>query len=249
LSSLDKERIRALVMMCFIVMVFWACFHQNATSLVIWAKDHTDLTLGGLLTSPMDPIYFGSVNPFFVLVATPAIIWWFSFLRKRGIEPSNPGKICIGMILTALSFFILVWASLWGGNTGRVSAWWLTGSYFVVTIAELHLSPMGLSMVTKLAPARLAGLMMGIWMVATSVGNMLSGLVNVYWTSWSHHVFFGVLGGSSLVAAALIAVQLRRLAAAIPQDITNTAADEMLPPNLNVRLRLGSVHSKANLPS
>jgi POT family proton-dependent oligopeptide transporter len=125
LTPLEKERIRALVVMCSIVMVFWACFHQNATSLVVWAKDHTDLTLGGLYPAGIDPVYFASVNPFFVLTLTPVLIWIFAKLRQRNWEPTNPGKICLGMILTAISFLILVVASYKGGDKGRVSAYWL----------------------------------------------------------------------------------------------------------------------------
>jgi POT family proton-dependent oligopeptide transporter len=91
---------------------------------------------------------------------------------------------------------------------------------------------MGLSMVTKLAPARLAGMMMDVWLLATSVGNKISGSINIFWGVWSHHTFYGVLTASCVVAALLIAIQLRRLSAAIPQEITNTPADTVLPPNL-----------------
>jgi POT family proton-dependent oligopeptide transporter len=112
----------------------------------------------------------------------------------------------------------MVVASLAGGNSGRVSALWITGSYFVVTVAELCLSPMGLSMVTKLSPRRMTAMMMGVWFLATAIGNKLSGEIGIFWKKWPHHWFFGMLVASSLLAAGLLTVQLRRLAAAMPKE-------------------------------
>lgn len=231
LTNQEKERIRSLVIMCFIVVIFWIGFHQNATSLVVWAAENTDLTFGGLVKE-VNPVYFGSINPFFVICLTPVIIQIFSFLRKKDLEPTSPTKIAIGMLLTAASFGILAIAALMGGNYGKVSPFWLIGSYFVVTIGELCLSPMGLSMVTKLAPVRMAGLLMGVWMLATAIGNKMSGAINIYWTEWLHSTFFLALAGLSCTAAITILIQKRRLSASIPKEIDNTAGDEMIQPNL-----------------
>jgi POT family proton-dependent oligopeptide transporter len=216
--AVERERLRALVVMCVIVMLFWVAFHQNGSTLTFWARDNTDRTLGGLVKDPINPEYFAAINSFFVVGLTPVLIAVFSWLRKRGLEPSTPGKIGIGMVLTALAYVVMVVASLAGGNSGRVSALWITGSYFVVTVAELCLSPMGLSMVTKLSPRRMTAMMMGVWFLATALGNKISGEIGVFWNRWPHHIFFGALVGSSLLAAAMLAVQLRRLAAAMPKE-------------------------------
>lgn len=216
--AVERERIRALIVMCVIVMLFWVAFHQNGSTLTFWARDNTDRTLGGLLNYELNPEYFATINSFFVVGLTPVMIGLFNRLRKRGLEPSTPGKIGIGMVLTALSYIVMVVASLAGGNTGRVSALWIVGSYFVVTVAELCLSPMGLSMVTKLAPRRMTAMFMGVWFLSTAIGNKLSGEIGIFWNRWPHHWFFGMLVASSLVAASMLVVQLKRLSRAMPKE-------------------------------
>jgi len=142
-----------------------------------------------------------------------------SFLRERGLEPSTPAKIGIGMLLTAAAYGIMVLASMAGGNTGRVSMWWLIGCYFVITIGELFVSPMGLSMVTKLAPRRMTAMLMGLWFLSTSLGNWFSGRTGKwFWKAWSHAEFFGLLVGTSLIAALVLVTQYRRLKAAMPPE-------------------------------
>jgi POT family proton-dependent oligopeptide transporter len=165
--EVERVRIRALVIMCAIVMFFWVAFHQNGTSLTFFARDNTDRSHGGWLLN--DPAKFAAINPFFVITLTPLLVWAFSALRKRGLEPSTPGKIGLGMVLTASSFMIMMGASFAGGDHGLVSPLWLIGAYFVVTIGELCLSPMGLSMVTKLSPRRMTAVMMGVWFLAVQL--------------------------------------------------------------------------------
>lgn len=214
--AVERQRIRALIMMCAIAMLFWMVFHQSGSTLTFFARDNTDRSHGGWLLD--DEVKFAAVNPFFVIVLTPVVVWAFAALRRRGLEPSTPGKIGIGMILTAASSTVMVLAGLAGGDNGRVSILWLVGTYFVVTIAELCLSPMGLSMVTKLSPRRMTAAMMGVWFLATSIGNYLSGYIGIFWDKWPHHRFFGMLVVSSLVAALLLGVQLARLKRAMPKE-------------------------------
>ncbi len=143
-------RILAISVICVIVIFFWAAFHQNGSVLVFWADDHTRESILGWKPGA---IVYNSVNPFFVVTLTPVLNWFFGvFLEKRGRQPSTAAKIGIGMVLTAISYLIMVVGSLAGGNSGRVSPLWLISSYFVVTLAELCLSPMGLALVSKLAP-------------------------------------------------------------------------------------------------
>jgi POT family proton-dependent oligopeptide transporter len=123
-----------------------------------------------------------SINPFFVIILTPLIVAFFSFLARRGKEPSTPGKIALGMLVSALSWLVMVTAAIVSGNGAeKASVAWLFGVYGVITVGELCLSPMGLSLVSKLAPRRIAALMMGGWFLATAIGNKLAGVLSGMW--------------------------------------------------------------------
>jgi POT family proton-dependent oligopeptide transporter len=144
-------------------------------------------------------------------------------LNKRGKEPSSPGKIGIGMVITGLAYILMIVASLGlpavytlagGTSPETVSVFWLIGTYYMLTVAELHLSPMGLSFVSKVSPAKLKGLMMGGWFGATAIGNYLSGFVGRFYQDWELWQFFALLVVTSFAAALLMAVMLRRLNAA-----------------------------------
>lgn len=149
---------------------------------------------------------FQSVNPLWVVALTFPVIWFFAFLRKRNREPSTPWKIFYGLFITALSTLVMV-AAVYAGLNGqeKSSMMWLIGSYGVITVGELCLSPMALSLVSKLAPARLTGLMMGGWFLSTSIGNKMSGVLASMWDGYEHKAnFFLVNFGLALGTAAII---------------------------------------------
>ncbi len=152
---------------------------------------------------------FQSVNPFFVIVLTPFMVGFFGRLRRRQREPTTPAKIGWGLIISALSTLVTV-AAVYACHNGtyKASAGWLIGTYAVITVGELCLSPMGLSMVSKMAPARIAGLMMGGWQLATSMGNKLSGVLATLWDRYDDKAdFFWVnFALLSLSAVALFAM-------------------------------------------
>ena len=165
-------------------------------------------TLGS--SNEIAPEQFQSFNPMFIVLLTPIIVGWFAFLNKKGKEPSSPAKIGIGMIITGLAYIIMVVAatglpsmlSLDGGSSSiTVSAYWLMGTYFTLTLAELHLSPMGLSFVSKVSPPKMKGLMMGGWFGATAIGNYLSGFVGRFYQNWELWQFFLLLVITSFFAA------------------------------------------------
>lgn len=126
-----------------------------------------------------------SINPFWVIALTPLVVAFFTWLRRKGKEPSTPTKIAFGLLISALSVLVMV-AAVKAGHNGaeKVSVWWLIGSYGVITIGELFLSPMGLSLVSKLSPPRITALMMGGWFVSTSIGNKLSGILASKWDEY-----------------------------------------------------------------
>ena len=156
---------------------------------------------------------YQSVNPFFVVVLTPLIIFAFRWLRRRGKEPTTPGKIWWGLTISALSTLVTIWA-VYSCHNGEVkaSANWLIGAYGVITVGELCLSPMGLSMVSKMSPRHLTGLMMGGWQLATSLGNKLSGVLATMWDRYDNKAdFFWVNFALLAAAAAVLSLMLKKL--------------------------------------
>jgi proton-dependent oligopeptide transporter, POT family len=154
-----------------------------------------------------------SINPFWVIVLTPLIVAFFTWLRRKGKEPSTPTKIAFGLFISALSCLVMV-AAVKAGNNGaeKVSVWWLMASYGVITIGELLLSPMGLSLVSKLSPVRITSLMMGGWFVSTSIGNKLSGILASKWDEYDDKANYFWLNFILLFTAAVfLFVMLRWL--------------------------------------
>jgi POT family proton-dependent oligopeptide transporter len=264
-SAEDKPRIKVLLSIYAVVIVFWAIFKQNGTALTTWAEFYTDREMPTWVAKPAETIkmaqvvsmdadtftqygeqfrttqdpdgkpvktvtfnpYFinvpeterppegekvslvsteiyQSVNPFFVVVLTPLVIWFFAFLRKRGKEPTTPAKIGWGLIVSALSTLVTV-VAVYACHNGEVkaSAWWIIATYGVITAGELFLSPMGLSMVSKMAPRHIVGLMMGGWQLATSLGNKLSGVLATLWDKYDNKAMFFWVNFALLSAAAL----------------------------------------------
>jgi len=171
-------------------------------------------------SNPFTPQKFQHFNPFFIVALTPVVLALFAWLRERGKEPSSPKKIGYGMILTAIGFSILIFASLGlsspkelGGEVSNelVSPYWLISTYFILTIAELFLSPIGISFVSRVAPPKYKGLAQGGWLAATSVGNILVGVMGIFWSKVSLSMFWAVLVGCCLLSASFIFIILKRL--------------------------------------
>ncbi len=228
----DWMRVSALLVIFGIVIVFWMVFHQNGSTLTYWAKENTNWSEVGLSHDPKDPkgatgIISNAINPFWVITLTFPLVWFWNWLASRGLEPSTPAKMALGMALAAGSFGILYLAASTGeaapggdtvGQDGYkylVSPFWLISAYCVMTLGELCLSPMGLSLVSKVAPVRLRGLLMGCWFVATAIGNKLTA-IGVYWDRWLHSEFFALLAGLALGMALVLLVLLKPLKKAMP---------------------------------
>ena len=207
----DSRRIMALLVIFVIVIVFWMAFHQNQLTLTYFANDNTDWSAWGNVSG----VISNAINPFWIITLTVPLISFWRWLAKKGLEPSTPAKIAIGMFLTAVSFYLMAVACLAGGNTGKVSPWWLISSYAIVSLGELMLSPMGLSLVSKVAPARMRGLMMGGWFVATAIGNKLTA-IGVYWRVWDHSTFFFILATMALFMSGVLWLLLKPLKKAMP---------------------------------
>ncbi len=207
----DGRRIVTLVILFCSVIFFWVAFYQNAFALTLFAERSTRV-FGWLR-----PETYQFFEPAFILLLTPPLLALFGRMHAAGREPSTPVKILLGMLVMAGSMSIMVTASLAGGNADVpiMSPAWLIGTYFFVTVAEILISPMGLSFVSKVAPPRLAGLMMGGWFAATAVGSYGSGLLGKSYSALPHHQFFLILTALLGLAAVMVAAfqkTLRRFA-------------------------------------
>lgn len=199
-----RQRMYALFAVLGIAIFFWFSFHQNGTSMSLFARDFVD-------TSAIAPEIWQAVNPFFVIVLTPLIMMLFASLTRKGREISTPKKIAIGMGLAGVAYLFLTIFSLVmdypsgtdfrelvaSGATVAKAGWWvLILYYFFMTVAELFISPLGLSFVSKVAPKHLQGLCQGLWLGATAVGNLLLWIGPLIynkapiWVAWA--VFLGV---------------------------------------------------------
>ncbi len=170
----ERDRVKAIFWFFFLAVFFWAGFEQAGSSLNIFARDLTDRTLGSW---SYPATWLQSVNAFFIVVLAPVFGSLWVWLANRNANPSIPTKFALGLMLLAAGFFVISWGASNATTAAPAAAYWLVVMYFLHTVGELVLSPVGLSAMTKLAPANRVGQMMGIWFVATSVGTMFAGLV------------------------------------------------------------------------
>jgi len=170
-------------------------------------------------SNSISPESFQSFNPLFILFLTPIFVAAFAWLNKRSKEPSSPGKIGLGMLITSVSFILMIIASIGLPSVQtaassvftRVTPYWLISSYLVITIAEVFLSPMGISFVNKVAPARMKGVMMGGWFAGQAIGSYLAGFVGRFYVNWQLWQFFLLLVITSVISASLIFLFLKKL--------------------------------------
>ena len=212
LDATEKKRMVVIFVLFIFSALFWSGFEQAGSSLSLFAQRLTDLNVFGWA---MPASFLQSVNPILIIALAPVFAWLWVALSKRSIEPSAPAKFSLGLILLGLGFGVMVWASvLTLGQTKQVGPHWLILTYLFHTCGELCLSPVGLSTVTKLAPHRKVGQMMGIWFMSISLGNLMAGLVAGKFESLPLPQLFGAVlattAGAGLILALLIK-PIRRL--------------------------------------
>ncbi|MDH6353969.1 POT family proton-dependent oligopeptide transporter [Dysgonomonas sp. PH5-45] len=181
-----KQRLYALFAVYAVVIFFWFSFHQNGQTLTLFANDYTKLVKLDLgFTTLQGAEIFQTFNPFFVVFLTPVVIGFFGWMKARGIEMSTPKKIAVGMGIAAVAFAVMAFGSFglpsdaerlaMGGldETQRVTPFLLIGTYLILTVAELFISPLGIAFVSKVAPPQYQGIMQGCWLGATALGNQI----------------------------------------------------------------------------
>ena len=226
-----RQRIYALFAVFGVVIFFWMSFHQNGYSLTYFARDYVDLSVIKIdlgFTQIKGAEIFQSINPLIVVCLTPLVMYIFGRLRKQGKEPSAPRKIAIGMGIAALAYVFLMVCSLGlpdQSTLGDMSEaakhdmlltpWVMVGMYFILTVAELFISPLGLSFVSKVAPPHLQGVMQGAWLAATALGNSLLFIGGVLYTSvplWACWLVFVAACAASMITMLAMVKWLERVA-------------------------------------
>lgn len=197
----ERKRLIAVLALCVAAAIFWSVFEQAGSTLNLFAERNTVLRAAGF---DFPASWFQSVNSVFLWALAPVFAWLWLWLGRR--DPSSPTKFTLGLVFVGLGFLVLIPAAAAGG---RVSPWWLTLTYLLHTIGELCLSPVGLSAMTKLAPVRIAGLVMGLWFLATSAGNYMGGRMSALYESLPLPHLFGAVGLFAIGAGAILALLIR----------------------------------------
>lgn len=174
-SRVEFQMMIAAMVLIVFNTVFWTLFEQAGSSLTLFADRNTDLSVFGLFSISAGQTQF--FNAFFIVALAPVFSIMWNSMAKRGIEPSIPVKFAIALMGVGAGFLFLVWGASFAGPDFKVGLWWLAGLYFVHSMAELCISPVGLSMITKLSIARIVGMMMGVWFLSISVAQYVAGAV------------------------------------------------------------------------
>jgi proton-dependent oligopeptide transporter, POT family len=204
LTSAEKKTVWALILLCALNIVFWAVYEQQGNTMQLWATDSTVWpSIMGIQTSST---LFQSFNPFMIFFMTPIVTALWKRQNKAGKEPSSVAKMAIGCFILGISFVLMIaGAHAIGPDKGaRGSLFWPLSCTAMLTIGELYLSPVGLSLVTKASPKRLVSMMMGMWLLSSFFGNYLSGLIGIAYHHISKTAFFSLLTVLGIIAGLAI---------------------------------------------
>jgi POT family proton-dependent oligopeptide transporter len=202
----------------FAASLFWSVFEQAGSTLNLFADRSTRNEVFGMAYPSS---WFQSMNSFFIFSFAPLLAWLWISLASRGKEPTSPTKFAFGLIFVGAGFLILIIPARMSEQGALVSPMWLTATYFLHTVGELCLSPVGLSAMTTLAPARIAGLMMGVWFLATSVGNFIGGRVSGLYESFALPTLFGTVAAFAIVAGFILLALVPSIRKLMPAPATN----------------------------
>jgi proton-dependent oligopeptide transporter, POT family len=201
LAQRDWQAIGALLLLFLPVSLFWGTYEQQGNTIALWANDFTDRHVFGGVEIPVT--WFQAFNPFMIFAFTPFIVALWRWQGAR--EPSTVAKMAVGLFLNAASWLIMFGAASAAG-AGQANWLWLFAFFVVITVGELYISPTSLSLVTKVAPAALLSMMMGVWLATSFVGGFLAGYLGTFWSSMPKGHFFLML--AMISAAAGLAVLL-----------------------------------------
>ncbi|MBI1797424.1 MAG: peptide MFS transporter [Candidatus Eisenbacteria bacterium] len=213
ITANEWQRIGVLLVVCFLVSVFWAVFEQQGNTMQLWADKNTNWTFGGF---QIPSTWYQAFNPFMIFAFAPLLSMLWANQARNGKEPASLTKMGFGCLLLGLSFIVMIVASQGMAPDARRSVLWLVGTTVILTLGELYLSPIGLSFVTKVAPARMVSMLMGTWFLANFIGNYLSGYLGTFWETISHEKFFmlmTVLGIGAGIAMLVLSRPMNKIVA------------------------------------
>lgn len=202
LTKEEVDRVTALIVLCALNVVFWAVYEQQGNTMQIWADKNTHWPT--ILGFRIPTTWFQAFNPAMLLAFTPFINLLWARQAKKGTEPTSVMKMAIGCGLLGASFILMIIGARGMGPDDKGSLLWPFLCTAMLTVGELYLSPVGLSLVTKISPPRIVSLMMGIWFSSSFFGNYLSGLIGILWERWPKEHFFWLLTGLGLATGAAI---------------------------------------------
>jgi len=222
LTGTEKQRIGVIFIVSFFVVFFWAAYEQTGASLTLFADRQTNRELWSGYTMPTS--YFQSFNSTFLVIFAPLLAWLWLKMGKR--EPSTPAKMALGLILLGAGYLWIAWGVKTATGDQKVSMIWLTGMYLLHTLGELCLSPIGLSLVNKLAPIKFASLLMAVWFLANAAGNKLAGVLSSLYPDkgrqtsflgyqmnnlYDFFILFVVMGGLAGIILLILSKRLRKM--------------------------------------
>jgi POT family proton-dependent oligopeptide transporter len=223
----ERKRLYVIGVLFLAAALFWSVFEQAGSTLNLFADRSTDTQLFGM---PFPSSWFQSLNSLFLIILAPVFAWIWATLATRGLEPTSPAKFAFGLVFAGLGFAVLIGPAARAEQGVLAGPLWLTLTYLLHTIGELALSPVGLSAMTKLAPARIAGLVMGVWFLATSVGNFIGGRVAGFYESFALPSLFGVIAAFAVVAGLILAASVPAMRRLIHRSPLPAASEVPLVP-------------------
>ena len=215
-EPLTKEewlRVGAICVACFIVGAFWAVYEQQGNTMQLWADQNTNWTVMGWT---MPTTWFQAFNPFMIFLFTPLLTGLWAQQARTNSEPTSLTKMAYGLVLLGLSYVVMIVASAPMASgamplDAKRHLFWLVGATGIATFGELYLSPIGLSFVTKVAPARIVSMMMGVWFLANFLGNLMAGYLGSFYSRISHQQFFTLMTAIGVVAGVILFLMVKPL--------------------------------------
>ena len=194
-SEAERRAIVGLLCVFVLVAFFWATYDQQGNTLLLWCEDYTERSIDlGFWKGEIPTTWFLALNPLMIFVFTPILIKLWSVERQIGAELSTISKLALGFLCVALGNLMMAAAAWDLAPAAKASPWWLVGYFTIVTLGELHLAPVGLALISRLAPARVLSLMMGLWLAATFPGDVLGGWLGGFWSTMEKSNFFLMIG-------------------------------------------------------
>lgn len=212
MSREDYGKIFALFVLCILNIVYWGAYEQQGNTLAVWVDSNTNRYIFGWL---MPATWFQNFNPIMILAFIPLFTWIWTQQDKRKKEPSSVTKMAIACFLIGLSFLVLMPAVWEYDKTGSASLWWLAISTAILTISEVYLSPIGLSLVTKLAPPKIVSTIMGVWMMSWAAGQLFCGFIGSFYEKMPKDQFFGYIALMCFATGIVMIALLKPLKRAI----------------------------------